>query len=190
MKVTGIILAGGMGRRMGGADKGLVSFQGRPMVAHVLERLEPQVDAILLNANREIETYRRFGHPVVSDAIGGYAGPLAGLHAGMSHAETPLVVMTPCDSPFLPPDLVDRLQQALLREHTDVAVVKTGNWQQPVFCLCRTALLPNLTRFLEEGGRKVDRWYASLRTVEVPFDDQADAFANINTREELACLEP
>lgn len=189
MQVTGLVLAGGMGRRMGGADKGLVLFQGRPMVAHVLQRLAPQVDEILLNANREIEAYRQFGHSVVSDTITGFAGPLAGLHAGMLHAANPLIAMTPCDSPFLPEDLVNRLKQALLSHGADVAVVRTGNWQQPVFSLCRTALLPDLTRFLEEGGRKVDRWYAGLDTVEVAFDDQADAFANINTREDLACME-
>lgn len=189
MKVTGIVLAGGMGRRMGGVDKGLVPFQGKPMVVHVLERLEPQVDEILLNANREVETYRQLGHPVVSDTIAGYAGPLAGLHAGMHLASHPLVAMTPCDSPFLPEDLVERLKQALLSNDADIAVVRTGNWQQPVFSLCRTSLLPHLTRFLEAGERKVDRWYASLDTVEVAFDDQPDAFANINTREDLACME-
>lgn len=189
MKVTGIVLAGGMGRRMGGVDKGLVPFQGKPLVAHVLERLRPQVAEILVNANRETDTYAGFGYPVVSDAIGGFAGPLAGLHCGMTAAAHELVVTVPCDSPFLPADLVERLLQALQRHDADLAVAKTGDQPHPVFCLCRKSLLPNLTQFLESGGRKIDAWYAGLNTVEVPFDDEADAFANINTPEELTCLQ-
>lgn len=189
MKVTGIVLAGGMGRRMGGVDKGLVPFHGKPMVAHVLERLRPQVDEILVNANRETECYAAFGYPVIADAIGGYAGPLAGLHSGMTAASHPLVLTVPCDSPFLPADLVQRLRQSLDKHQADLAVAKTGDQAHPVFCLCRTALLANLTQFLQSGGRKIDAWYASLNTVEVPFDDEAEAFANINTPEELACLQ-
>jgi len=185
MKVTGIILAGGMGRRMGGVDKGLLPFHGKPLVAHVLERLRPQVAEILLNANREIETYQAFGYPVISDAIGGFSGPLAGLHCGMTAGQTPLVVTVPCDSPFLPNDLVQRLLLGLEQQQADLAVAKTGDQPHPVFCLCRTTLLPNLTRFLEGGGRKIDAWYAGLNTVEVPFDDEADAFANFNTPAEL-----
>lgn len=185
MNVTGIILAGGMGRRMGGVDKGLLPFHGKPLVAHVLERLRPQVAGILLNANREIGSYQAFGYPVISDAIGGFAGPLAGLHCGMMAAKTPLVVTVPCDSPFLPVDLVQRLLDSMQQQQADLAVAKTGAQPHPVFCLCRTALLPDLTRFLESGGRKIDAWYAGLKTVEVQFDDEADAFANINTPAEL-----
>ena len=141
MKVTGIVLAGGMGRRMGGVDKGLVPFQGKPLVAHVLERLRPQVDEILVNANRETDTYARFGYPVVSDAIGGFAGPLAGLHCGMTAAATELVATVPCDSPFLPADLIARLLKALQQNDADLAVAKTGDQPHPLFCLCRKALL-------------------------------------------------
>lgn len=187
MKVTGIILAGGMGRRMGGIDKGLIPLQGRPLVAHVLERLRPQVDALLINANRELDTYRGFGYPVISDAIGGFAGPLAGLHCGMSAAATELVVTVPCDSPFLPTDLVARLARAM--SAADLAVARTGDQPHPVFCLCRTSLLPDLTHFLESGGRKIDAWYAGLHSIEVDFTDEAAAFANINTPEELTCLQ-
>lgn len=189
MKITGIVLAGGMGRRMGGVDKGLVSFKGKPMVAHVLERLQPQVDEILVNANRETETYASFGHRVIPDAIGGFAGPLAGLHCGMAAASNELVATVPCDSPFLPADLVARLLSALLENDADLAVAKTGMQPHPVFCLCRRSLLPNLTQFLEGGGRKIDAWYANVKTVEVPFDDKAESFANINTPEELSCLQ-
>lgn len=189
MKITGIVLAGGMGRRMGGVDKGLVPFQGKPLVAHVLERLGPQVDEIVINANRELDTYGGFGHRVVSDAIGGFAGPLAGLHCGMMAASNELVLTVPCDSPFLPADLAARLLQALLGHEADLAVARTGDQPHPVFCLCRKALLTNLTQFLEGGGRKIDFWYAGVKTVEVPFDDEVHAFANINTPEELSCLQ-
>jgi molybdopterin-guanine dinucleotide biosynthesis protein A len=189
MNVTGIVLAGGMGRRMGGVDKGLLPFQGKPMVAHVLERLRPQVAEILVNANREIDAYAQFGFPVIPDAIGGYAGPLAGLHCGLSAARHPLAVTVPCDSPFLPADLVARLHAALQQNDADLAVARTGDQPHPVFCLCRTSVLPNLTQFLAGGGRKIDAWYASLNTVEVAFDDEAEAFANINTPEELSCMQ-
>ena len=181
--VTGIVLAGGQGRRMGGVDKGLQQLRGKPMVAWVLERLAPQVDEILVNANQNPEAYARFGHRVVPDAIGGFAGPLAGLHAGLSAAAHPLAVTVPCDSPFLPLDLVARLREAL--GANDLAVAKTGDQPHPVFSLVRCAVLAHLTAFLAGGGRKIDAWYASLKVVEVPFDDEADAFRNINTREEL-----
>ena len=189
MKITGIILAGGMGRRMGGVDKGLVPFQGKPMVAHVLERLAPQVDELIINANRELDIYAGFGHRVVADAISGFAGPLAGLHCGMNAAAHALVATVPCDSPFLPIDLIPRLLSALRQRDADLAVAKTGNQPHPVFCLCRKSLLPNLTQFLEDGGRKIDLWYAGVKTVEVAFDDEEHAFANINTPEELSCLQ-
>jgi molybdopterin-guanine dinucleotide biosynthesis protein A len=189
MKITGIVLAGGMGRRMGGVDKGLVLFQGKPLVAHVLERLKPQVDDILVNANRELETYKQLGYPVIPDAIGGFAGPLAGLHTGMTAATHELVATVPCDSPFLPADLIARLLAALQEQDADLAVAKTGDQPHPVFCLCRRSLLPNLTQFLENGGRKIDAWYSGVKTIEVLFDDEEQAFANINTPEELSCLE-
>lgn len=185
MNVTGIVLAGGMGRRMGGADKGLVNFRGKPLVAHVLERFAPQVTEVFINANREFDTYEQFAYPVIADAISGYAGPLAGLHAGMIKASSPLVATVPCDSPFLPLDLISRLLDALEQQQADLAVAKTGHQAHPVFCLCRTRLLDHLTAFLQGGGRKIDSWYGSLNFVEVSFDDQQQAFANINTLDEL-----
>jgi molybdopterin-guanine dinucleotide biosynthesis protein A len=168
---------------MGGVDKGLQTLRGKPMVAWVLERLAPQVSEILVNANQNLEAYARFGHRVVPDAIGGFAGPLAGLHAGLAAAAHPLAVTVPCDSPFLPPDLVARLRDAL--GANDLAVAKTGDQPHPVFSLVRRAVLGHLGAFLAGGGRKIDAWYATLKVVEVPFDDEADAFRNINTREEL-----
>jgi molybdopterin-guanine dinucleotide biosynthesis protein A len=181
--VTGIVLAGGQGRRMGGVDKGLQPLHGKPMVAAVLARLAPQVDEILINANQNLETYAQFGHRVVPDAVGGFAGPLAGLHAGLSAANHSLVLTVPCDSPFLPPDLFSRLNRELNKN--ELAVAKTGAQPHPVFALVRVSVLKNLEAFLAGGGRKIDAWYAALKVVEVPFDDEADAFRNINTREEL-----
>ena len=184
--VTGIVLAGGMGRRMGGVDKGLVPLAGRPMVEHVLTRLRPQVDDALINAHPNLDRYAAFGMPVVADAIGGFAGPLAGLHAGMTAAHRDLVVTVPCDSPFLPDDLVARLLAGLVAGDAQLAVARTFDQPHPVFALVRRALLPHLTAFLEGGGRKIDAWYATLPAVEVAFDDEADAFRNINTSDELA----
>jgi molybdopterin-guanine dinucleotide biosynthesis protein A len=172
--VTGIVLAGGQGRRMGGVDKGLVLLGGKPMVAHVLERIAPQVAEVLINANQNAERYDALGCPVVPDAVGGFAGPLAGLHAGMSRAAHALVVTVPCDSPFLPAQL---------------AVARTFDQPHPVFCLVRRDVLPHLDAFLAGGGRKIDAWYATLNVVEVAFDDEADAFRNINTATELTDAE-
>ena len=184
-RITGIVLAGGQGRRMGGVDKGLQLLRGLPMVQHVIERFAPQVDELLINANQNIEQYQRLGYRVIPDAIAGFAGPLAGLHRGLSEAAHPLVVTAPCDSPFLPLDLVAQLKTALEANHADLAVAKTGDQPHPVFRLCRKSVLPSLTAFLESGGRKIDLWYSQLKVVEVQFADDA-AFRNINTREELA----
>jgi molybdopterin-guanine dinucleotide biosynthesis protein A len=191
-QVTGLVLAGGLGRRMSadgaGVDKGLAPLRGRPMVAHVIERLAPQVGALLINANRNADRYAAFGHPVIPDAIEGYAGPLAGLHAGMRAATTPWVVTAPCDSPFLPEDLVARLWHALQGASggpAQLAVARTSDGQaHPVFALVDRSLLANLETFLGSGRRKIDAWYAPLRVVEVDFPDEA-AFRNINTQEEL-----
>ena len=183
MSVSGIILAGGLGRRMGGVDKGLQLLRGKPMIEHVLARLAPQVDEIVINANQNLERYAAFGHRVVSDRISGFAGPLAGLHAGLVAFSQPLAVTVPCDSPFLPADLVSRLRRHL--GDNDLAVAKTGDQAHPVFALVRRSVAQNLEAFLAGGGRKIDAWYAALHVVEVQFDDEADAFRNINTLEEL-----
>ncbi|MDA0234069.1 MAG: molybdenum cofactor guanylyltransferase MobA [Proteobacteria bacterium] len=185
-RITGILLAGGQGSRMGGVDKGLVELAGRPMAAHALERLAPQVDALLINANQNLPAWQAFGHPVFGDDIGGFAGPLAGLHAGLLRAQHPFVVTAPCDSPFLPADLVERLAAALHAADAQLAVAKTFGQPHPVFCLCRRDLADHLGAFLATGGRKIDRWYGSLKVVEVAFDDEEAAFRNVNTRDELA----
>jgi len=187
-QITGLVLAGGLGRRMSedgeGIDKGLQPFRGRPMVAHVIERFAPQVGPLLINANRHLEDYRAFGHPVVIDAIEGFAGPLAGLHAGMRAATTAYLATAPCDSPFLPPDLVARLADAVARTGAPLAVARTGGQPHPVFMLAQRALLPGLEAFLAAGRRKIDAWYGPLGAAEVDFADEA-AFRNINTRDEL-----
>jgi len=187
-QVTGLILAGGLARRMGGGDKGLRLFRGKPMVAHAIERLAPQVDTLLINANQNRASYAALGYMVIADVIDGYAGPLAGLHAGLSACTTPLLVTAPCDSPFLPLDLVARLRAALADDTAQLAVARSGGWSQPVFALCRREVLDSLSAFLAAGGRKVDAWFTALTIVEVPFPDEA-AFANINTPEELERLE-
>ena len=187
-KVTGLILAGGLARRMGNVDKGLELFRGKRLVDHVYERLAPQVGGVIISANQNHDAYKTFGVRVVSDAIGNFAGPLAGLHAGLSVSRRPYLASVPCDSPFLPEDLVQRLMAQLEESGADLAVAKTGNQPYPVFCLVRRSVLEHLTNFLKGGGRKVDAWYASLHVVEVSFDDQVEAFCNINTREELATL--
>ena len=187
--VTGIVLAGGQGRRMGGADKGLVALGGRPMVAHVLGRLAPQVDELLINANQNLDRYAAFGYPVVPDTVGGFAGPLAGLQAGLTRAACDHAATVPCDSPFLPVDLVARLVAALGAADAQLAVARTFDQPHPVFCVVRRDVLPHIEAFLAGGGRKIDAWYATLRVVEVPFDDEPDAFRNINTADELTDAE-
>lgn len=188
-KITGVILAGGQGRRMGSVDKGLVELRGRPMAEWVIERLRPQVDELIINANQNAERYAAFGFPVFPDDIGGFAGPLAGLHAALSRAQHPLVATAPCDSPFLPTDLVDRLYRALDAAGAELAVARTFDQPHPVFCLCRRDVLAHLDEFLVGGGRKIDYWYATLKIVEVQFDDEEQAFRNINTRDELDSLD-
>jgi molybdopterin-guanine dinucleotide biosynthesis protein A len=189
MSITGIILAGGLARRMGGADKGLIPFLDKPMIAHVIDQLKPQVKHILINANREIETYESLGLLVIQDQIAGFAGPLAGLHIGMKHAKTDFVLSVPCDSPLLPNNLAIQLMNALQENNSDIAIAKTGQQTHPVFCLCRTDLVLDLEKFLNNGGRKVEEWQKKHDITTVDFENQSMAFSNINTIDELTELE-
>jgi len=190
--ITGLILAGGRGSRMGGVDKGLQNHQGIPMALHALLRLGPQVGYLLINANRNLGAYEAMGTPVWPDALPDYAGPLAGFLAGLEHCETPYLMTVPCDSPLFPTDLVQRLGVALEAENADIAMAATledGRLQaQPVFCLMRSTLIESLVNFTQGGQRKIDRWTAMHRCVEVCFDD-AQAFANANTLAELQLLQ-
>lgn len=177
---------------MGSVDKGLQPFRGASMVSHVVERLGPQVRSLLINANQNQASYEALGWPVWPDAMPDFAGPLAGLQTGLMHCDSPYLVTAPCDSPFLPADLVERLTGGLLDVGADLAVAVTGDEKtrqiHPVFCLVSVSVLPHLTVFLQKGGRKVDAWFASLKVAEVHFSDEA-AFQNINTLEELKKLD-
>lgn len=195
--VTGIVLAGGRGSRMGGADKGLQNFNGVPLALHTLLRLSPQVGEMLVNANRNLSAYESFGAPVWPDALPDFAGPLAGFLMGLEQAETAWIVTVPCDTPLFPTDLVQRLAEAAEREGAEIAMASgpeaDGQLRtQPVFCLLRRELLESLVRFTHGGGRKIDAWTAQHHTVVVPFDRPGDdprAFFNANTLAELRDLE-
>jgi molybdopterin-guanine dinucleotide biosynthesis protein A len=190
--ITGLVLCGGRGSRMGGVDKGLQNFQGMPLALHALLRLRPQVGDVLINANRNLAAYESLGAPVWPDPMGDYPGPLAGWLAGLEHCETPYMVTVPCDTPHFPVDLVARLAAALTAEDADIAMAATeedGVRQvQPVFCLLKTTLIESLVAYLTGGQRKIDRWTAQHRCVEVLFDDAA-AFFNANTPDELRQLQ-
>lgn len=183
--VTGLILAGGEGRRVGGADKGLLDYRGKPLVAHVIERLAPQVDTLLISANRNLDDYLDFGYPVVTDASTERLGPLAGIAAGLRACETPWLVVCPCDCPHLPLDLVTRLLAGVGSAPLAIAVTPEGT--QPTFMLCRRELQPALDAWLAADERKVMGWCRDRQAIEVAFADTA-AFCNMNTRGELASV--
>lgn len=191
--ITGLILAGGRGSRMGNVDKGLQPFRGKPMAQHAIDRLLPQVGSVMVNANRNLEAWLELAAPVWADETPGFAGPLAGLEAGLRHCVTPWLLAVPCDSPFLPLDLAERLAAAVEAADADLAFAVTQEagmrpQPHPVFCLVRASRLPVLSQYLQEGGRRMDGWYKDLKAVEVMFED-ADAFRNINTLDELQGLD-
>ena len=190
--ITGLVLAGGRASRMGGVDKGLQNYRGMPLALHALLRLQPQVGAAMINANRNLGAYEAMGVPVWPDPLADYPGPLAGFLVGLERCETTYLVTVPCDSPMFPTDLVARLAAGLEAADAEIAMPVTegpdGAQVQPVFCLLRANLLESLTRYTQAGGRKIDRWTAQHRTVEVLFDD-AEAFVNANTLAELQQLQ-
>ena len=199
--ITGLVLAGGRGSRMGGVDKGLQNFRGLPLALHTLMRRQMQVGGTLVNANRNLAAYESFGAPVWPDASNDYAGPLAGFLTGLEHCETPWLLTVPCDTPLFPLDLATRLAQAADAQQADIAMAAApeddGSGQttvrtQPVFCLLRVELLESLVRFTQAGGRKIDAWTAQHPCAVVPFDQPGDdpkAFFNANTLAELQALE-
>jgi len=188
--ITGVVLAGGRATRWDGRDKGLIEVSGRPMISHVLDALEPQVEQVIINANRNLDEYRAFGFPVVTDPSGDFLGPLAGIASGLAAARTDWVAIVPCDAPLLAVDCVDRLASAREDdERTDIAVAYDGERIQPVFALIRRGLVEDLDTFLESGGRKIDQWYGRQRMQLVDFSDRPDNFLNVNTREDRDLLE-
>ena len=190
--ITGLILAGGRATRMGGVDKGLQNFRGMPLALHTLMRLAPQAGEILINANRNLSAYEAFGAAVWPDVLPDFAGPLAGFLTGLERCETPYLVTVPCDTPNFPEDLVQRLANGLEAEDAELAMAATpgpdGPQLQPVFCLMKTTLMESLVAFTHAGQRKIDRWTAQHRAATVVFDN-ADAFFNANTADELRHLQ-
>lgn len=194
--ITGVVLAGGRGTRMGGIDKGLVPFDGEPMALRALRRLQAQVSHAMISANRHLDRYRRFGVPVWPDMLPDYAGPLAGISSALHHCRTPYLVTVPCDVPLFPDDLVARLAQAMAGGECEIAMAcspednrsgQPGWRKQPAFCLLRASLLPNLLRFTEQGGRKIDGWVSRHATTLVPFET-AQPFFNVNSASDLRTL--
>jgi molybdopterin-guanine dinucleotide biosynthesis protein A len=188
-QVTGVILAGGKARRMGGVDKGLIPVNGRPMISWVIDVLRPQVAELFVNANRNLDQYRAFGHPVIDDGDREFRGPLAGIASGLRAASGKYVVFAPCDSPLVCSDLTERLHAALSAAGSRIAAAHDGERLQPVFALLERALLDDLMRYLDSGGRKIDRWYAEHGFAQADFSDVAESFANINAPDDKQALE-
>ena len=187
-QITAVVLAGGQARRMGGLDKGLVEIAGRPMIAWTLDALRDQAEIILINANRSREEYQRFGLPVIADQHEGFQGPLAGLQAALTAAQTPFVAIVPCDTPALPRDLIARLAKALAKDDSELATAEAGGRVHTLHGLFRQDLLETLEEALGNGERKPDAWYATRRWSRVDFNDAAAAFDNINTPEQRDAL--
>jgi molybdopterin-guanine dinucleotide biosynthesis protein A len=192
-EITGLILAGGRAQRMGGIDKGLVSFMGKPLIEHAIARLSPQVTTILINANRNHDRYAQYGHAVIADHHPDFAGPLAGFAAGLEQCKTEYLLSVPCDSPVFPLNLSQQLLEEMISTQSDLVYASSvdsagATWTQPVFCLMRSSVQQSLQEFLDQGGRKIDRWFEALPSSTVVFDDES-VFANTNTPEELQALE-
>lgn len=187
--ITGVVMAGGKGRRMGGEDKGLLQIRGKPMIQYVLDALRPQVGRVLINANRNQERYRQLGYPVVPDINGDFLGPLAGMASALQESKTEYLLTVPCDSPLLPARLGELLYTALQEQRADISVATDGRRMQPVFALLRRRLLPSLLKYLDRGGRKIDTWYAEHTTALADCSCFPDAFLNVNTPEEQTLVE-
>lgn len=187
--ITGVVLAGGRARRMGGGDKGLLPFRGRPLAAHALEALEAVAGRIIINANRHREVYAAFGYPVVADQTDSFDGPLAGLLAAMRAADTPYVLTVPCDSPLVTGHHLARLAESLTASQAPLCVAHDGQWLHPVFLLAERRLADDLAAYLAEGGRKMETWLHRHPLALADFSDCPELFANVNTPEELAALE-
>lgn len=186
--ITALILAGGQGKRMAGKDKGLIQLNGHPLVAHIIQRIAPQVRNMLISANRNHTQYAEFGYPVLSDASDDYPGPLAGILTGLQNLKTPLMLVLPCDTPLLKEQFIPRLIDRLLATKAEIAVAHDGTRMQPIHALIRADLAFSLENYLHEGQRSVMQWYANHQSVSVDFSDQAEQFLNLNTAEDLRKL--
>lgn len=188
-QITGVVLAGGMGRRMDGIDKGLVKLNGREMISYVIDALQPHVLNVVVNANRNIDAYQKFGASVVADSIEGYQGPLAGVEAGLAQAETPWIFTCPCDSPIQSPQLLPFMWQQIKNTDANIGMAHDGERTHPVFSLVHTSLLDSLRAYLAAGDRKIDRWFEQQKLLTIDCSDYAESFVNINTKEELDSAE-
>lgn len=184
-QISAIILAGGQGLRMGGADKGLLGLEQQLLIEHVLQRLGPQVGQIMISANRNQSAYQRYGLPVLTDSLAGYQGPLSGIAEGLRQLTTPWLLVVPCDSPQLPADLGERLARALTPDSRLAAIAHDGRYLQPAFSLVHQSLLPSLERYLEGEGRKLGHWLRQHQPAIVDFSDQPESFININSPQQL-----
>lgn len=183
--ITGVILAGGQGSRLGHQDKGLVQLAGCPLIEHVIDNLSPQVATLLISANRNLDRYQDYHYPVITDQSDEFQGPLAGIASALHYTKTPYLLTAPCDSPNPPADIAQRLCSVLLENDADLAVADDGQRIHPVFCLMKASVEPSLQKQLAQGERKIDLWFSKIKTVTCDFSDQAEAFKNINTLEEL-----
>jgi len=184
--ITGIILAGGRARRMAERDKGLIELEGQPLIKYAINALLPQVDQLLINANRNTERYGEFGFPVISDQITGFLGPLAGMAAALQKSNTDYILSVPCDTPWVPIDLANRMLEAIKRENAELCVAHDGERMHPVFALINKNRFTSLTKYLSTGERAVHRWCKQQHLAIADFSDQPKAFINVNTPEELA----
>ena len=188
-ELSAVILAGGRARRFGGVDKGLLHFQGEPLVARICNALRPQVTEIHINANRNLETYRQFGYPVIADQLADNQGPLAGMQTALLQTTRPWLLTVPCDAPFMAADYAARMLHAAAGRGVTLAVAHDGDRLQPAHALLHRKLAADLTEFLRQGERKIDRWYARHNFATVDFSDQPRMFINLNTARQLAEIE-
>jgi molybdenum cofactor guanylyltransferase len=187
--ITGAILAGGQARRMEGQDKGLVMLKNKPMIEYVIETLNPQVACLLINVNRNHDRYSEYGFDIVSDELSGYHGPLAGMASSLNKIKTSYMLTVPCDSPFIPNDLAQRLIIALESKDADISVAHNGERMQPVFCLIKKELLSSMNDFLNQGERKIDKWFNQHALAIADFSDIPKTFDNLNTLEDIQAVE-
>lgn len=183
--ITGVILAGGMARRMGGDDKGLKLFKGKPLIKHVITALKPQLDTIIINSNRNIEVYQQFGYQVITDSVADFCGPLAGMLSAMQFIDDNYILTAPCDAPMISAQYRQRMMETLLNEQADIAVASDGDRMQPVFSLIPTRLQEDLAQYLAQGDRKIDLWFEQYKLAVVDFSDQTDSFINLNTLDDI-----